>query len=226
MTPELKGDRTMEKSVTNAILQIANGIKKPSKVEAGDIILEMAKLAKLAESPTAIGNLAKLYAFFIPPQPKTAKTAMAWVARAVGNGPCKECLHYIYVTDQYMVATNNAILHLADNTENLEPGYYCPQTLKQIYGPDQCTFPEFSQLFPPPEKLSAVKKGCLVPYGKLTLQELVNINEEKIYVDLKILKISETPEYEILSVTGNKNAPIHLNTKYGKSLIMPVNYKP
>ena len=72
----------------------------------------------------SLQDLARLYAHFLPAAPVKAKTPFAWCAKAIGIADKRECLNYVYVTEDELVGTDGRSLHVAPNRDGMEPGFY------------------------------------------------------------------------------------------------------
>jgi len=72
----------------------------------------------------SLQDLARLYAHFLPAAPVKAKTPFAWCAKAIGIDDKREHLNYVYVTEAEIVGTDGHSLHVAPNSNGMEPGFY------------------------------------------------------------------------------------------------------
>ena len=123
------------------LIELAIENKKPSKMEAQKIIKSLAAL-----HPENIGDLEKLYSFFMPAPSKKPKTPFQWVARAVGKKDLKEYLNYVYATETEIVATDGHRMHITRNTDSrFKPGYYLANG-ELAYPPDQWTYPNYRRI--------------------------------------------------------------------------------
>ena len=132
----------------NQMIQIANKIKKSKKEDCQAIIKMLVE-----KYPDNTIEFAKLYNYFMPPAPAKPKTAFHWVAKAASRDKTKENLLYVYVDKQNIVATDGHRLHVAKNTDNLSPGYYCPRTMDYVYAPDYMQFPDYCRVVPSVDSL-------------------------------------------------------------------------
>lgn len=123
------------------------GVKKPNKQEAFENIKDLINsLPDSLYEDRAIA-LAELLKFFTPPVSKKPKDNFQWCALAVGKNPAKPYLGYIYVVDAYqMVATDGVRMHIAPNSENLGPGFYCPKTKVKVKDIGELKYPDYEQL--------------------------------------------------------------------------------
>jgi len=96
----------------------ANGIKKPSKNRAFEIVLE---LIELSGAPTG-EQLAELYSFFLPGIPKKPKTAEQWVAKARAKNDVRAYLNYVYSDGNRLMASDGSRLHIC--ATKLDAGFY------------------------------------------------------------------------------------------------------
>lgn len=89
------------------------------------------------------GELARLYASFQPTVPKKPKTMFDWVAK----DDVRYYLNFVYVTEERMVGTDGHRLHIAPNTDGLEPGFYDKNGTK-LHNPDYARFPDVDRVMP------------------------------------------------------------------------------
>ena len=129
----------------STLINLAIENKAPSKAIAQGIIRDLAE-----QHPDSVRELAQLYAYFMPPKPKTPKTAFQWVAMAAGVKDIRYYLNYVYVTAEHLAATDGHRLHRAPNTDNLAPGYYHPITGDFAHPPEYSEYPDTAKVIPSP----------------------------------------------------------------------------
>jgi len=93
------------------------------------------------------GELARLYAAFQPTVPKKPKTMFDWVAKAMAKNDVRYYLNFVHVTEERMVGTDGHRLHIAPNTDGLEPGFYDKNGTK-LHNPDYARFPDVDRVMP------------------------------------------------------------------------------
>lgn len=123
------------------------GVKKPGKQKAFENVRFL--INDLPESFYEDHKivLAELFKFFTPPVSKKPKDNFGWCALAAGNDQRRPFLNYVYVVDAYqMVATNGHRIHIAPNSENLEPGFYCPKTKVKVKKIGEVKYPDYERL--------------------------------------------------------------------------------
>lgn len=103
----------------NQIATRAANVKKPNKATA------FAMVKNLAEKPADLETLAALYAYFLPPIPKTAKTPEEWIFKAVAKKDVRHYLKYAYSDGKRLIGTDGHRLHFAPTS--LPEGYYDSQ---------------------------------------------------------------------------------------------------
>lgn len=144
-------------------------------------------------------DLAKLWAHFLPPTPKKARTAFDWCATAIAkNDTRRYYLNHVYVTDEHIVGTDGHSLHVAPNTEGLPAGYYGREGVR-LHDLDYATFPDWQRLFPDPNdaerkwvtfclcdpKTGTTKHGDkTIHYYELPVAD--DKSEHKVHIDAKL----------------------------------------
>lgn len=107
--------------------------KRLSKLEQYELLLRIRKGETLSDS-----ELDQLILAHVPKTSKP-KTAIHWVAQAVGKKDHRKWLNYIYNDGTRYIASDGHRLHILH--EASEPGYYCPNTLLPIdYDHPYCGF--------------------------------------------------------------------------------------
>ena len=105
----------------NTIATAANQRGKPTKANA------FQSLRTLIENPDEnrqADALADLYAFFMPPAPRTPKTNFDWLASAIaGKNELRAYLRMIRADGDRTFATNGHMLFV-DNSDKRAAGYY------------------------------------------------------------------------------------------------------
>lgn len=129
----------------STLIKLAIDNKAPSKSIAQVIIRDLAE-----QHPDSLRDLARLYAYFMPPKPKKPKTTLQWVALAAGVKDIRYYLNYVYVTAEHLTATDGHRLHRAPNTDNLAPGYYHPITGDFAHPPEYSEYPDTAKVIPAP----------------------------------------------------------------------------
>lgn len=178
----------------NTIATAANQRKKPTKRDA------FASLATLIENDDENRRddaLADLYAFFMPPIPKTPKTAFDWVASAVSdkNDP-RAYLRLIRADGNRLFATNGHILFI-DNSDKRAAGYY--DTAGNLVE-DSATYPDIDRVIPEGEGAeinpSEILAGECVDMGKYdqTIRvDNIHVNRQYLYSALVFMECRENP---------------------------------
>lgn len=150
----------------NELAQLAAfGVKKPNKKEAAETIAQLA--ATLGGDYHA--QLAGLYAYFMPAPPAKPKTAFDWVAKAISPKDVREYCRYVYVTQDYITATDGHRLHWTVNTHDMEPGFYDKQG-HRLKDPGEYNYPDVDRIKPN-------RTGALDRYKKLDPDTLDDITE-------------------------------------------------
>jgi len=127
------------------LIKLAIANKAPSKAGAQEIIRALAE-----QHPDSLRDLARLYAYFMPPKPKKPKTAFQWVSAAAGVKDIRYYLNYVYVTAEHLTASDGHRLHRAPNTDKLAPGYYHPITGDLAHPPEYAVYPDTAKVIPAP----------------------------------------------------------------------------
>lgn len=92
---------------------------KPSKKELFALVQSLAD-----KHPEECKELSALYLHFLPAQTK-AKTGFAWVAQACAPLDFeRKKMSYVYVTDEWITASDGHRLHRLRNHEGMMPGWY------------------------------------------------------------------------------------------------------
>lgn len=134
-----------EKSRMQELLSLS--VKKPSKTAAMDALkslIDQMPPSMYEDNVIAIGELVR---FFTPPVPKKPKNDFQWCALAAGDNLVKEMLNYVYVVDEYtMVGCDGHRMHVAPNTENLLPGFWCPKTKVKMKELGAVKYPDYERL--------------------------------------------------------------------------------
>ena len=138
----------------NELVRLAAISKKPGKRDAQILVRELAD-ALPAEIWREHGeSLAQLYTFFMPPKPKTARTAFEWVALAAA-GPkefSRPFLAYVMVEPHRIYATDGHRMHVAPNDDGLAPGAYLPNgdffATRDEFTSDVGHYPEIDRVIP------------------------------------------------------------------------------
>lgn len=94
-------------------------------------------------------DLARLYAHFMPAQPKRPKTAFDWVAKAMSKKDARYYLNFVHVTPEKIQATDGHRLHIVPNVDGLEPGFYGAEGVR-LHGPEYARFPDTERVQPSP----------------------------------------------------------------------------
>ena len=197
------------------MIQIANNIKKPSKKDCLKILKEMAVLY-----PDSMHEFAKLYTYFMPGIPIKPKTVFQWVAKAVSNPKyCKELLKLVYIDKENIVATDDYRLHVAPNSDNLEPGYYCPKTSDYLYPLDKYDYPDYKKLLSNVEGHSIQVKTTTLKEVNQIIRVCLNEGPEvnKKYLDDALCFCEGNIFYG-----KNENNLVKVITPKGIAIIMPM----
>ena len=104
----------------------------------------------LDDGGESLQDLARLYAHFLPAAPVKAKTPFAWCAKAIGIADKRECLNYVYVTEDELVGTDGHSLHAAPNTDGMQPGFY-DKAGTFLGGPTWMKYLDTQRVWPNPE---------------------------------------------------------------------------
>jgi hypothetical protein len=121
------------------MITINAGIKPATKAEAYAMVQTLAAGQILSDY-----QIQALLLYFAPP--KSAKTAMSWLAGFVAKKDTREYLRYLYSDGARIVATNGHIL--AWFPSDLPAGYYCPKTGAPVAGMDGIRFPDINRVIP------------------------------------------------------------------------------
>lgn len=76
---------------------------------------------------------------------KKPKTHFEWCAKAAGWKDVREYLRYVHVTEERMVGTDGHRVHMAPNTEGLEPGFYDATGVK-IHDLNHARYPDIERV--------------------------------------------------------------------------------
>ena len=130
-------------------ITIGKDAKRASKAQAHD----MARLLKQGEKLTD-KQLDSLLLYFAPAQPKKAKAAIEWAAKAAAVQDVRKYLCYVWVSPEGVAyATDGHCLHAAEVSLSEYPsGYYCPKTLASV--------PEMTEKYPDCERVFANNVGA------------------------------------------------------------------
>jgi hypothetical protein len=105
----------------NTVATLASDLPKLKKADVFEALL------KLIENDTNEGNaptFAYLYSQFQPARTAKPKNVFQWVAKAMAKKDVRFYLNYVYIDDEYVVATDGHRLHLTPNNELLAQGHY------------------------------------------------------------------------------------------------------
>ena len=105
----------------NDIANFANNLDKVTKVEIFD---QLRSLIELSTDEKCTLALATLYKGMQPPMPAKPKNSFQWVAKAMAKKDVRYYLNYVYIDDEYVVATDGHRLHLTPNNELIAHAYY------------------------------------------------------------------------------------------------------
>lgn len=131
---------------TMTLEQLAFDVKKPTKKEAQAIVRDL-----FDRHPEAGRELARLYSHFMPTPPRKPRNRFEFVAKAVSKDATKENMRFVYVDEEYIVATDGHRMHYCENDAGdggtvLEPGYYNPKTGERVYDEDYFLFPDYKRI--------------------------------------------------------------------------------
>jgi len=128
------------------IAESARSVKKPTnKGLAFRAVQEIARTLTDEQRQELHGELARLYAAFLPALPKKPRTAFEWCAKAVNWKDLREYLRYVHVTEERMVGTDGHRCHIAPNTDGLAPGYY-DKTGTKVHDLSHARYPDIERV--------------------------------------------------------------------------------
>jgi len=234
--------RTLEETVAT----LARDVPKPSdKAQAFNAIRRIISDIEW-EGMDCAADLARLYAHFLPRQSKRATTPFAWCAQAIaGKNDVREYLTYVYVTEDDMVGTDGASLHIAPNADGLEPGFYSAQAIR-LHPPTYARYPDYNRAIPHPggrgrcwyhrtlDELPmaarATETGKTYSYYKLptgqgTWPEAPESDRQYVHVDAKLLNrlVSMDPGEAFEINTGGMGDSVYAELSGGRrAVIMPL----
>lgn len=140
---------TLEEMVADMARSVPHRSKK---VDAFNALRRVIHSLEDAEAPDEVGlDLARLYAHFLPPLPKRPKTAFDWCAKAMAKNDVRHYLNFVHVTTDEIQATDGHRLHIAPNTDRLEPGYYGAEGVR-LHAPEYSRFPDTQRVRPTPDR--------------------------------------------------------------------------
>lgn len=183
------------KDKINVIATAANQRKKPTKRVAFDRLIT---LIENGDENRRGDVLADLYAFFMPPVPKTPKTAFDWVASAAaGKNDVRACLRMIRADGNRLYATNGHILFI-DNSDKRDAGYY--DTAGNPVD-DSATYPDIDRVIPqgegieinPSEILAGECVSTGTAYGDAIRIGKIHVNRQYLCSALVFMECREAP---------------------------------
>lgn len=183
------------------------------------------------------GELARLYATFQPTVPKKPKTMFDWVAKAMAKDDVRYYLNFVHVTEKRMAGTDGHRLHIAPNTDGLEPGFYDKNGTK-LHDPDYASFPDIDRVMPTnldscgrkivEAKLSEVGEGAftnskgVLNYYRFPLQDNFVAFNKKYVHDMLSMEDSDTV-FQWSIADANQGVVVVANLSDGRqACIMPV----
>lgn len=118
---------------------LAHNKHKPKKAEAQAI------LRKLYEDHPEHGQeIAQLYAYFMPQQPKNPKSPFQWVARAVDPKDDREYLQAVYASGEEIVGTDGHRLHAYPDPRPAGHYHHVTEEPVELRG----TYPDYKRVIP------------------------------------------------------------------------------
>lgn len=201
-----------------SLAKLATGQKKPTKSQAFSIIKLLAADHGLENDP----DMAKLYAYFLPPLPKKAKTPFEWVARAMADKDIRYYLNYVYITDKVIVATDGHRLHIVNNDDQLEPGFY-NKAGDKVESPGFAPYPDYERVIPDIKDIEPITmstKDLDVKEHEGLIVYVIPCENECVYVQKPFLDACSNGDILTIYAKG-KNDAIRV-FGYGEAVIMPV----
>jgi len=182
-------------------------------------------------------DLARIYAYFIPPVPKVPKKVFDWAAKAVDpKSPKNESIRYVYVNGRRIIGTDGFRIHVAPNKEGLEDGFY-NRNGEKVYERDIFTFPAYESIIPSDMEeggrrllevnIKSLEKGESLNQGKVTHYYKLPI-EEDLFIAISVKYLNDAASiakdgilrYSVLSKTD----PVAFDFGEGRiAVIMPMN---
>lgn len=121
------------------MITINAGIKAANKAESYAMVQTLASGQVLSDY-----QIQSLLLYFAPP--KSAKTAISWLAGFVAKKDDREYFRYLYSDGVRLMASNGHILGWCPT--ELPVGYYCPKTGLPVAGMDGIRFPDVGRVIP------------------------------------------------------------------------------
>ena len=208
-------------------MPLINEAIKYSRVSKG----EAQKIVKslYERHPESIKELGMLYAYFMPPMPKSAKSNFAWVAKACNPKDVSRPFScYVFATDNgELVATEGPRLHLS-KSEGREPGYYHPKTEEKVN--EEFIYPDFRRVIPDKEGriLTELKLSDLetIELGKTLFLVIENEHGKTAFNKKYILDAANGDDTPSVYIEQNERPRILLIEKgEQKAVIMGTNHK-
>ena len=129
----------MNKSIQRIAALAAEIDRKPNKAQAFDIVLNVIESYGATDD-----QLAKLYAFFMPPITKI-KSPFHWLVKARGDKDVRYYLNHVYSDGKRLISTDGHRAHVFN--EKRPAGWY-DDNEQLVHKPDWATYPDIDSVLP------------------------------------------------------------------------------
>ncbi len=210
-------------------------VKKAKRAEALEIITRLMQKKEQKtyfEHLDGIGNddIERLYRYFLPAIPKTAKTPAQWIAKAtsIPGNDSREFTSYLAVINGKLVATDGNRLHFTttfDHEEFLDGKFYDPKSLNPV--DIDLQFPDIERVIPSYREDGFVSlnlddcEQSVIKYQGADLQVVKVLDNT---CNLKyLLDASGGNETFRIQQPGDKNSPYIIESSFGFAIVAPLN---
>jgi hypothetical protein len=207
------------------LANLSNQVKKPTKAQAQNLVKRL--YADMEQELTAQGkeNMAQLYALFMPPKAKIAKTGFDWVAKAMaGKKDPRYYMRYVHVSEdgEWIEATDGHRVHRIRNKGNMAPGYYLPNgdpvSVDGRYPEVKRVIPDLGPYFRhvvPLDKLEVIENKEVISYVMPNGQHI-----QKKYLD----DVFNGQSVVVVHTRGDlhSQSSVYIENDHGFAVIMPV----
>lgn len=195
-----------------------------SKKDANAALLELMNKAdeRIGESiEVDYATLERLFKMTLPAQPKIAKTAFDWVAKACNKGNLRVGLQYVYVNDGTMYGCDGNRVHWA-NTD-LADGLYDPKS--GVLSDSTDKYPDVQRVIDSAFKGSSTMGDTVmsetptIVNGRISVYPIGELHVQASFLDAAM---NGAEAVELNSNTASKFNPVWGNSEHGTFIIMPI----
>jgi|GEM_PF-2111659 len=166
-------------------------------------------------------TLERLFKMTLPAQPKIAKTAFDWVAKACGKRDYRPALNYVCVNDGTIYGSDGSRVHWA-NTD-LTDGLYDPKS--GVLSDSTDKYPDVQRVIDSAFKGSSplgdtvMGETPTIVNGRISVYPVGDIHVQASFLDAAM---NGAESVELNSNTASKFNPVWGNSEHGTFVIMPI----